>query len=124
MKAKQTGDANLPLVVGKTYDFVLWLLPKVEKFSRAYKFTLGERLTKAGLDLLGLVTEAAYSTKKLELLGRANGVVNQSRFLLRLAKDLTVLHFDGYAHGVEMLDEIGRMIGGWTREQAGRAVNA
>ena len=27
-----------PVVIVKTYDFTLWLLPKVEKFSRAYRF--------------------------------------------------------------------------------------
>ena len=28
------------VVVGKTYDFVLWLLPKVEKFGRSFRFSL------------------------------------------------------------------------------------
>ena len=37
------------VVVGKTYDFVLWLMPKVEKFSRSYRFSLGERLIAYGL---------------------------------------------------------------------------
>ena len=48
-----------PVVVGKTYDFVLWLMPKAEKFSRAYRFSRGERLIAHGLDLLLLVVESA-----------------------------------------------------------------
>jgi len=39
-------------VVVKAYDFALWLLPKVEKFGRSYRFTLGDRLVTHGLDLL------------------------------------------------------------------------
>jgi RNA-directed DNA polymerase len=31
------------VVVGKAYDFVLWLLPKVETFPRSHRFTVGER---------------------------------------------------------------------------------
>ena len=56
------------VVVGKAYDFLLWLLPKVEKFPRSYRFSVGERMTEAGLDLLVSVTEAAYSRDKACLL--------------------------------------------------------
>jgi hypothetical protein len=34
-------DHGSPVAVGKTYDFVLWLLPKVENFPRAHRFTVG-----------------------------------------------------------------------------------
>ena len=47
--ARQDGA---PIAVSKAYDFVLWLLPKVEKFSRTYRFTVGERLSAHGLDVL------------------------------------------------------------------------
>ena len=87
-------DDGAPVAVGKTYDFVLWLLPKVEKFSRAYRFTIGERLSAHGLDLLVLVVEAAYATSKEELLNQANRKINGTRYLLRLAKDVaTTIHF-------------------------------
>ena len=32
------------MVVGKTYDLLLWLLPKVEKFPRSFRFSVGDRL--------------------------------------------------------------------------------
>ena len=44
-----------PVAVSKTYDFVLWLLPKVERLPRSFRFTVGERLTQSGLDLLLLL---------------------------------------------------------------------
>ena len=31
-------DEGVPVVVGKAYDFVLWLLPKVEPFPRSRRF--------------------------------------------------------------------------------------
>jgi hypothetical protein len=32
------------IVVGKSYDLMLWLLPKVEKFPRSYRFSVGDRV--------------------------------------------------------------------------------
>ncbi len=103
------------MVVGKAYDFVLWLLPKVETFPRSHRFTVGERLSAHGLDVLVILTEAAYTTSKEELLGQANRKINATRILLRLAKDLKLLSLDGYAFAAERLDEIGRMAGGWRK---------
>jgi hypothetical protein len=61
-------DEGAPVVVGKAYDFVLWLLPKVENFPKAHRFTVGERLTANGLDLPTSLVEAAYSREKAGLL--------------------------------------------------------
>jgi len=108
-----------PVAVSKAYDFVLWLLPKVEKFSRGYRFTVGERLSAQGLDVLVLLVEAAYATSKEGLLSDANRKINGTRYLLRLAKDLQLLSADSYAFAAERLDEIGRMVGGWRKSLAG-----
>ncbi len=59
-------DEGAPVVVGKAYDFILWLLPKVENFPGAHRFTVGERLTTHGLDLLTSLVEAAYSRDKAD----------------------------------------------------------
>ena len=104
-----------PVVVGKTYDFTLWLLPKVEKFSRSYRFSVGERLVSCGLDLLLLVVEAAYTSDKAGLLKQANLKVNGVRYLLRAAKDLRLFSLDSYEFAAGRLDEIGRMVGGWQK---------
>jgi hypothetical protein len=110
-----------PVAVGKTYDFVLWLLPKVEKFPRAFRFTVGERLAQSGLNLLLLLVEAAYSSNKDSALEAANREVNATRYLLRLAKDLRLLTLEAYGFAAEQLAEIGRMAGGW-RKAAARKV--
>ncbi len=36
--------------VTKIYDVLKWLLPKVSKLPRSYKFTLGDRATSLGLE--------------------------------------------------------------------------
>jgi len=111
-------EPELPAAVLKCYDFTLWILPKVEKFNRAYRFTIGERLTNQTLDLLNTLVEAAYTRQKEDLLVRANRQVNAIRFLLRLAKDLKLLTIDSYVFASEQLNEVGRMAGGWLKSVA------
>jgi hypothetical protein len=103
------------VVVGKAYDFLLWLLPKAEKFPRSFRFTVGERLVSNGLDLLLALVEAAYSARKGELLETASRKTNGVRYLLRLSKDLRLVSMDGYAFASGKLEEIGRMVGGWQK---------
>jgi hypothetical protein len=109
-----------PVVVGKAYDLVLWLVQKVEKFPKSYRFSVGQRLIDTGLDLLLLLVDAAYRKDKREALRTAGLRTNALRFLLRLARDLRLLSESTYAFANERLDEVGRMVGGWERA-AGRA---
>lgn len=65
--------ASGPVVVDKTYDLVLWLIQKVEKFPKSYRFSVGQRLIDTGLDLLLLLVDAAYRKDKRDTL-RAAGL--------------------------------------------------
>ena len=114
MATRKTGD-EAPPAVQKAYEFVLWLVQKVENFPRSYRFTVGDRLTTTALDLLASLVEAAYSRRKETLLESASQKVNAIRYLLRLAKDLHLMSIDSYGFCAENLDEIGRMVGGWRR---------
>jgi hypothetical protein len=115
----------------------LWLLPKVEKFSRAYRFTVGERLSASGLDVLLLLVEAAYATRKEDLLNEATRKINSTRYLLtlvgwrvfpdhsRLARD-NVVRFRRsmsdlqveYAHGRLDCSEVRERVRAWIAHAA------
>jgi hypothetical protein len=41
MPGKET--RHTAVVVEKTYDLLLWLLPKVEEFPRGFRFSVGDR---------------------------------------------------------------------------------
>ncbi len=108
------------VVVERTYDLLLWLLPKVEKFPRSFRFSVGDRTVGVGLEPLLVLVEAAYSAEKAQLLEAASRRANGLRYLLRLAKDLRLLPLDSYGFGAERLDEVGRMIGGWEKSVRSR----
>jgi hypothetical protein len=42
----------------KAYQFVLWLIPTVEKFPRGQRFLLGDRIQTTALDVLEGLIEA------------------------------------------------------------------
>lgn len=107
--------------VSRTYDLILWAVPQVSKFPRDHRFGLGDRTVGHLYDLLELLLEASYSRDKARLLGQANLEVDKLRYMLRLAKDLRVLSINRYEHGVRVLDDIGRQVGGWRKACAAGA---
>ena len=54
--------SDLAIVVQKVYDWTLRILPKVEKFPQAYRFSVGQNLIASSLDLL--MNLVATYTKK------------------------------------------------------------
>ncbi len=114
-------QTELPVVVGRTYDFSLWLIQKVEHFPRSYRFSVGDRLVAAVIDLLLHLVDAAYAREKTTILTEVNGMLNRMRYLLRLAKDLKLFTLDSYGYAAERVEEIGRMAGGWRKASSANA---
>lgn len=49
-----------PQAVQAAHEQLLWLIPQIDKFPRVRRFTLGERLESALLEVLELSVEAAF----------------------------------------------------------------
>jgi len=99
----------------RLYDYLLWMIPKLEKFPRSQKFILADRIESLALDILDLLIEAAYSRKKGDLLRRANLQLEKLRYLVRLAKDLKAINLKSYEQSARLIDGIGTSIGGWLK---------
>jgi hypothetical protein len=108
--SKRTGVA-----IEAHYQFLTWLMPTVEKFPRSHKFTIGDRIQTTALDVLEALVEATYTRERTQHLRRANLGIEKLRFLLRLSADLRLLDRRRYEHAARMLDETGRLIGGWMK---------
>ncbi|MFH0994694.1 MAG: diversity-generating retroelement protein Avd [Pseudomonadota bacterium] len=96
----------------RLYDFILWMIPKLEKFPRNQKFLLGDRMENLMLDILELLIEATYSRNKQPALFAANMKLEKLRYLIRLAKDLKLISIKGYAFSANAMDGIGKSVGG------------
>ena len=92
-----------------------WRIPQLDKFPRARRFTLGERLESGLLDVLGGLVEAAYRRDKAQVLRHANRQLQIVRHLWRLCDALGVVSMRRDAHGARQLEALGAQVGGWLR---------
>lgn len=114
--ARQTGPA-----LEAHFQFLQWLIPTVEKFPRAQKFLLGDRIQATALDVLEALIEATYDRDRRAHLTRANLGIEKLRYFFRLAVEMQYLDARRYEHASRALDETGRMVGGWLRVHTTRA---
>jgi hypothetical protein len=101
------------------YRFLLWLVPSVDKFPRAQKFLLGDRIQTIALDILEHLIDATYNRRRDASLAAANLGLDKLRVLFRLAHDLRHIDHKRYEHAARCLDEIGRLVGGWLKAHHG-----
>ena len=108
-----------PLYV-KTYDFLLWLIPQVQKFPKAHRFALSERIQRLSLDFQDSLVAAgkAQGATRLEQLQQADLQLAQLRVWIRLARDLQALSIRRYEHAAHLVSEIGRLLGAWIQNTA------
>ncbi len=115
-QGKFLGNSTEPaVVVQRAYDWTLWIIPKVEKFPKSYRFSIGQSLVTASIELLMNLVDATYQTRNAGSLGAAVREVNRIRYLVRLAKDLRVINLAGHEFAAKAMDEVGRMAGGWLK---------
>ncbi len=101
--------------ITKIYDYILWMIPKLERFPRSQKFILADRIETAMLDILDLLIEAAYTRNKRSLLISANLKLEKLRYLVRISKDLKLINMKSYEFSARAVDGIGKSIGGWLK---------
>jgi hypothetical protein len=102
----------------KTYDLVLWLMRKTVKFPREHRFVTARFVQEAALRFQERLIEAAARPKgdragKLACLTQADVELTKLRFYLRLCRDLELLDPGPHRHVSQMVDEVGRLLGGW-----------
>ena len=105
------------IILSRVFDLLQWLLPKGERFPRAYRHTTTQRLMDAALDLQdGLyLAQSRSTTARRAALADCDAALNRLRLYLRLAHHWRWLSDGQYAHVSGMVAEIGRLLGGWIR---------
>jgi len=102
-------------IIEKHYQFVLWMLPKLAKYPRDQRFLLADQVERCLLDILSLLLRAAYSKEKRSYLTEANFKLEETRYLLRISRDMKYLSVKEHHFASISLLEIGKMVGGWLK---------
>ncbi len=111
-------------IFAKTYDLLLWLLPKTAKFSREQRFVMARYVQDSALRFQECLIEAGTLPKtnkrdKLAYLNKADVELTKLRFYLRLCRDIGLLKNRQHRHVSQMVDELGRLLGGWFKSLGG-----
>lgn len=120
MRTHRDEKIEAPVVVIKWYDWVKWVLERVDAFPKNQRFIFGQRLADRSIRVLEILVDASYRSKKAELLAEANREVEVLRWLVRLAKDRELLTVRQYGFACKGLTECGRMVGGWLKQSAAK----
>lgn len=114
--AKANQHKDLPVFI-KWLDFLEWLLPVTDNFPKKVRFSFSDRINKLALDVVEDLVEARYMRDKREVLHRANLRLEKMRVLLRIANKLRFLDYKRYEYSMKQINEVGKMLGGWLRQQ-------
>jgi len=100
-------------IIQKTYDFIVWYVPILNRLPRDHKFVLGDRLINTLYDFLEGLILARYAEKKVTRLEALNGKLDVIRYQTRLLKQFDLLNLQRYEHAAKQLNAIGTDLGGW-----------
>ena len=101
----------------KTFDMLAWLLPVSLKFPREHRFVLAQRAQNAAFNFYEAITAASLSAAPVPHLQQADIELQRLRLYLRLCQRLQFFNAGQYQHISGMLEEIGRLLGGWRKKR-------
>ncbi len=110
---------NIPIVITKTYDIIIWALPQLIKFPRSFRFTLGEKIEYLFYNILEHLIDAQYSKEKIPILLKVNLQLEKLRYYIRICKDMRFISINQYEYLSREINEVGKLVGGWIRQQKG-----
>lgn len=99
----------------KSYELYQTFHAYRDTIKKLDRHTIWERSEKAILDIIEgiLAASEAYKAQKLPILKHVSVKLNLLRVFFRLAKDSKIIDIKKYVALEELVDEIGRMLGGW-----------
>lgn len=107
-------------VIQKTYDFIRWYVPIINKMPRDHRFTLGERIINNLYDLLEQLISTRYTPKaqKRQHLPKLNNQLDILRYQTRLLHDFELIDTRRYEYAAQQMQGIGVELGAWLREKS------
>ena len=102
-------------IFSKTYDLIQWLIPVTLKFPRNQRFVMAERVQTCVFQFQEHLVAAAQGRAALSALIDADIALNQLRLYLRHSVDFKLISIGQFQHVGKMVDEIGRLLGGWKK---------
>ena len=99
-----------------------WYVPILNRLPRDHRFMLGDRLITGLYELLEGLVLARYAQDKLPQLKALNGRLDLIRYQTRLLLDFELISVKRYQYAGQLINAIGKDLGGWIRQQQKRQI--
>lgn len=104
-------------VVKKLYDLYLLTHKLISKFPKHEKYTLGEKIETNIIESIELIIFGNVQPKNFKdgYLLKANAKIEILKIFYRIAFEINAIEIKNYLKAEEILQEIGKMLGGWIK---------
>ncbi len=106
-------------IFDKSYQLSTEIFRETMKFPKSQRYAIAQRLQDASLGFIEEITLGFTSIDKVSALNRASDYLERLRILTRVALDLNFWSFKIYQKINAMINEVGKMLGGWIKKTKG-----
>lgn len=120
-------DRRSPQVFSDSYSLCLQVFHYSKLFSRPYRPTLGRRLEESALDVVLNLKKILFMSagpEKAKCLELVSQILNETRTLLDLARDIGLLTPAGYLELSDLSLRVGKGIGGLLKHHQNRSTQS
>ncbi|MHC8516973.1 diversity-generating retroelement protein Avd [Sporosarcina sp. ITBMC105] len=107
-------------ILQKTYDMIEYGYSALRQFPKSERHTLAAEIKRSMYELLRLIIRANKKYFKKTTLQDIDIELDNLRHLIRLAQGLGFLPFRKYETWSKLLNEIGKMLGGWIKSTSSK----
>ena len=105
-------------ILQKTYDMIEYGYIALRQFPKSERHTLAAEIKRSMYELLRLIIRGNKKYFKKTTLQDVDIELDNLRYLIRLGQSLGFLPFKKYEVWSKLLNEIGKMLGGWIKSTA------
>lgn len=106
------------IIYQKMYDLLIYAFPILNRFPKNQRFVLAQQIENAMLAIIQLIAKANMERDKRETLREVDIQLSMAKLLIRISHDLNLLSHRHYGQISMRLNEVGRLLGGWRKQQA------
>ena len=109
---------TIPLVLVRAKEAYQVWHGSIVNLKRVDRYTIGARVDDIFLSLLELIFRACFAYdkfEKLSLVSQAIAKADLLKFFLQVSWEHKVIDHKSYGEFILLLDEVGRMLGGWKK---------
>lgn len=110
---KQDGDKDPLLILGKIEDMMVYTYPVLNAYPKYERFVLAADIKRCMDQAMERTIEANKKYYKKTTLQELDVEIDKLRKYIRLSYKLKYIDYKKYKHWGELVNEIGRMLGGW-----------